>query len=231
MSNKLTAIILYTDVVRGSKTKQCRSVCNITKKTTVIEQQIRFLKKNNSRIEIFIVAGKGYKEVHKIVKDLKFKNIEIVYEKKYSQLNQSQILIDLINNKKICNNILLILGEILLKNTNFKKLSHTTALVIDKPKEGFDIKCRENDSKAEYFFYDIPNEKQWAEIVFLDKESLYEITNNMPKKISTKQLFIFETLNLLIDQNKNINTQIVEYKNILKIKGDKDINKAKVFIR
>lgn len=231
MSNKLTAIILYTDVVRGSKTKQCRSVCNITKKTTVIEQQIRFLKKNNSRIEIFIVAGKGYKEVHKIVKDLKFKNIEIVYEKKYSQLNQLQILIDLINNKKICNNILLILGEILLKNTNFKKLSHTTALVIDKPKEGFDIKCRENDSKAEYFFYDIPNEKQWAEIVFLDKESLYEITNNMPKKISTKQLFIFETLNLLIDQNKNINTQIVEYKNILKIKGDKDINKAKVFIR
>lgn len=231
MSNKLTAIILYTDFVRGSKTKQCRSVCNITKKTTVIEQQIRFLKKNNSSIEIFIVAGKGYKEVHKIVKDLKFKNIEIVYEKKYSQLNQAQILIDLINNKKICNNILLILGEILLKNTNFKKLSHTTALVIDKPKEGFDIKCRENDSKAEYFFYDIPNEKQWAEIVFLDKESLYEITNNMPKKISTKQLFIFETLNLLIDQNKNINTQIVEYKNILKIKGDKDINKAKVFIR
>lgn len=231
MSNKLTAIILYTDVVRGSKTKQCRSVCNITKKTTVIEQQIRFLKKNNSSIEIFIVAGKGYKEVHKIVKDLKFKNIEIVYEKKYSQLNQAQILIDLINNKKICNNILLILGEILLKNTNFKKLSHTTALVIDKPKEGFDIKCRENDSKAEYFFYDIPNEKQWAEIVFLDKESLYEITNNMPKKISTKQLFIFETLNLLIDQNKNINTQIVEYRNILKIKGDKDINKAKVFIR
>ena len=43
--NKLTAILLYTDLIKGSKTKQCKSICNINKHTTVIQEQIASLKK------------------------------------------------------------------------------------------------------------------------------------------------------------------------------------------
>ena len=232
MSSKLlTAIILYTDAPRGSKTKQCRSLCDITKKTTLIEQQIRLLKKNNNQIDIIIVAGKGYKDLDKTVKNLKYKNVNVVHEQNYTELNQSQILIDLIRNKNIKNNILVILGEILFKNTNLKKISKTTVWLIDKHKDGFNIHCRQNNSNAEYFFYDIPNEKQWAEIIFLDTASVSAILHNISQNTGTKQLFIFEILNILTDKYRPINTEIIQYKDILKVKNQKDINKAKVFIR
>ncbi len=71
LMNKLTAILLYTDLIKGSKTKQCKSICNINKKTTVIQEQIASLKKMNRRIEIIILAGKGYKDIHKVLKETK----------------------------------------------------------------------------------------------------------------------------------------------------------------
>lgn len=231
MSSKLTAIILYTDTPRGSKTKQCKSLCDITKKTTLIEQQIRLLKKNYSRINIIIVAGKAYKDIDRIVKNLKLKNVHVTHEQNYTELNQSQILIDLIRNTKIRDNILVILGEILFKNMNLKKVSKTTAWLIDKPKDGFDIQCRQNNLSAEYFFYDIPNEKQWAEIIFLDATSVSIILNDISQNIGTKQLFMFEILNILIDKQQPINIETIQYKNILKVKNNTDINKAKVFIK
>lgn len=232
MYNKLTAIILYTDLIRGTKTKQCKSVYPITKKTTVLEHQIKSLKQKTKKIEIIIVAGKGYKDIENLVSSLRFKNVKVINEPQYSKLNQAELLINIVNRENIQNNVIVILGDILFKDIDFHKCYNTTAWLINKDRRGFDIRCRYNaNTKAEYFFYDIPGEKQWSEIVLLDSQTLKTITHNIYYHTNTKQLFIFEILNILIENYSPIDTKVLEYKNIMKITNHNDVNKAKAFIK
>jgi len=230
--NKLTAILLYTDLIKGSKTKQCKSICNINNHTTVIQEQISLLKKMNRRIEIIILAGKGYKDIHKVLKETKNTNkVELIYIDDYTDVNQGQILCDIVKKLNIQNNLLVIIGEILFKNISCKKLQNNTTWIIDKKRDDFNISCRTKEALAQYFFYDLPNEKQWSEIVFLEKNTVQQIqkTDAMNNKI--KQIFIFELLNKLIDNFIIIDTQQIKYKDIIKVRSNKNINKAKVFIR
>jgi len=230
--NKLTAILLYTDLIKGSKTKQCKSICNINKHTTVIQEQIASLKKMNRRIEIIILAGKGYKDIHKVLKETKNTNkVQLVYVDNYTQVNQGQILYDIVKELDIQNNLLVIIGEILFKNISCKKLQNNTTWIIDKKRDDFNINCRTRETLAQYFFYDLPNEKQWSEIVFLEKDTVQQIKKSDVVSNTIKQIFMFELLNKLIDNSIVIDTQPIKYKDIIKVRSNKNINKAKVFIR
>lgn len=232
MRNKLTAIILYTDLIRGTKTKQCKSVYQITQKTTILQHQIKSLKEKNKNIEIVVVAGKGYKDIEGIIKTLRFKNVKVIHEPKYSKFNQAELCINIINTENIENNTIIILGDVLFKGIDFGKLNNNTAWLINKDRQGFNIRCRYNsNTQAEYFFYDIPGEKQWSGIVFLNSNTIKTIINNIYNDTNTKQLFLFEILNILIENHSSIDIKMLEYKNIMKIINNNDTNKAKAFIR
>ena len=232
-TNKLTAIVLYTDLIKGAKTKQCKSICSINKKTTVIQEQIASLKKMNRRIEIVILAGKGHKDIDKVLKETKNTNkIKLVCVDEYLHVNQGQVFLNAINKLNIENNVLLILGEILFKNICCKKLSNNTTWLIDKKRDDFNISCRtsENDF-AQYFFYDLPNEKQWSEIIFLHQDTIKQIKQSKEVSNKIKQIFMFELLNKLIDNSIKIDTQKIRYRDIIKVRASKNIHKAKAFIR
>tara|TARA_B100001094_G_scaffold331046_1_gene398105 strand:+ start:737 stop:1441 length:705 start_codon:yes stop_codon:yes gene_type:complete len=232
-TNKLTAIVLYTDLIKGAKTKQCKSICSINNKTTVIQEQIASLKKMNRRIEIVILAGKGHKDIDKVLKETKNTNkIKLVCVDEYLHVNQGQVFLNAINKLNIENNVLLILGEILFKNICCKKLSNNTTWLIDKKRDDFNISCRtsENDF-AQYFFYDLPNEKQWSEIIFLHQDTIKQIKQSKEVSNKIKQIFMFELLNKLIDNSIKIDTQKIRYRDIIKVRASKNIHKAKAFIR
>lgn len=232
MHNKLTAIILYTDLIRGTKTKQCKSVYQITQKTTILQHQIKSLKEKNKNIEIIVVAGKGYKDIDGIIKNLRFKNVKVIYEPKYAKFNQAELCINIINRENIQNNTIIILGDVLFKGIDFRKLNNNTAWLINKDRQGFSIRCRHNsNTQAEYFFYDIPGEKQWSGIVLLNYNTIKTIINHICSDANIKQLFLFEILNILIENHGSIDIQMLEYKNIMKITNNNDTNKAKAFIR
>ena len=230
--NKLTAILLYTDLIKGSKTKQCKSTCSINTNTTVIQEQIIALKKINRRIEIVILAGKGHKDIAKILKETKNTNkVKLVQVEEYTQINQGQILLNAIRDLDIDNNLLLIIGEILFKNICCKKLSDNTTWTIDKKREDFNIHCRTSQDFAQYFFYDLQNEHQWSEILFLHHKTIEKIKKSQQVKEKIKQVFMFELLNKLIDNDVNINVKSIKYKDIIKVRSNKNLHKAKVFIR
>tara|TARA_Y100000385_G_C12882172_1_gene546242 strand:+ start:136 stop:837 length:702 start_codon:yes stop_codon:yes gene_type:complete len=231
-TNKLTAILLYTDLIKGSKTKQCKSICSINKNTTVIQEQIIALKKINRRIEIVILAGKGHKDIAKILKETKNTNkVKLVQVEEYTKINQGQILLNAIHDLNIGNNLLLVIGEILFKNICCKNLSDNTTWVIEKKRDDFNINCRTYQDFAQYFFYDLQNEYQWSEIVFLHHKTIEKIKESKEVKEKIKQIFMFELLNKMIDNDVNINVKYIKYKDIIKVRSNKNLHKAKVFIR
>lgn len=231
-TNKLTAILLYTDLIKGSKTKQCKSIYSINKNTTVIQEQITALKKINRRIEIVILAGKGHKDIAKILKETKNTNkVKLIQVEEYTKINQGQILLNAIHDLNIENNLLLIIGEILFKNICCKKLSDNTTWVIEKKRDDFNINCRTYQDFAQYFFYDLQNEYQWSEIVFLHHKTIGKIKESKEVKEKIKQIFMFELLNKMIDNDVNINVKYIKYKDIIKVRSNKNLHKAKVFIR
>ena len=231
-TNKLTAILLYTDLIKGSKTKQCKSICSINKNTTVIQEQIIALKKINRRIEIVILAGKGHKDIAKILKETKNTNkVKLIQVEEYTKINQGQILLNAIHDLNIGNNLLLVIGEILFKNICCKNLSDNTTWVIEKKRDDFNINCRTYQDFAQYFFYDLQNEYQWSEIVFLHHKTIEKIQESKEVKEKIKQIFMFELLNKMIDNDVNINVKYIKYKDIIKVRSNKNLHKAKVFIR
>ena len=231
-TNKLTAILLYTDLIKGSKTKQCKSICSINKNTTVIQEQIIALKKINRRIEIVILAGKGHKDIAKILKETKNTNkVKLIQVEEYTKINQGQILLNAIHDLNIGNNLLLVIGEILFKNICCKNLSDNTTWAIEKKRDDFNINCRTYQDFAQYFFYDLQNEYQWSEIVFLHHKTIEKIKESKEVKEKIKQIFMFELLNKMIDNDVNINVKYIKYKDIIKVRSNKNLHKAKVFIR
>lgn len=231
--NKLTAIILYTDVIKGCKTKKCRSVYNITKKTTIIQEQIKSIRKIHRNTEIIVVAGKGFKDIEQTLQANKIKNVKLVHEKNHGEINQAKVLLDIIDKMKISNNIMLIIGEILFKNISYKSLKNTTTWLIDKKRDNFDVNCRTENDKAQYFFYDLPNEKQWSEMLFINSDTVDAIKSMWrSKENSLRNIFIFELLNRIIeDESNDIEISLIKYRNILKVKNDKEANKARIFIK
>jgi hypothetical protein len=84
--------------------------------------------------------------------------------------------------------------------------------------ESFNIGLTINDKKVEYVFYDLPN--RWSEILYINSSDIQK-TKNLLTKYNLKQKFLFELINILIENNIIFETETVPSKNILKINNHK----------
>lgn len=227
MSIPINIILLIPEITKGMKSIGSKSLLQINQKETILDYQIKYIKKFYKKSHIYLLTGFDSEKIEK--KTSKYSNITIVYNNNYEHSNQAESLIQYItgynpDNCLIINNGVLLKEKLLIKNNN------STIFTSCKNHTDFNIGIshnNENKNRITYLFYGLPN--QWIECVFLDREAINTI-HHISKKRKLSNLFLFELLNLVLDNGLPLyNYPITNNKNILKINNHNDIKKTKGF--
>ena len=78
----------------------------------------------------------------------------------------------------------------------------------------------------DYLFYNMP--EPWAEICYFNQKAIDILINC--SESSVEQMYLFEALNMLLQQNIVFDKIYVNKTNIMKIQTMKDLPTAKLFI-
>lgn len=222
--NNINAIIIATEITKGMKSVGPKALLQIKKTTSVIEYQINELKKNYKNINIYVAVGF---ESDKVIKTLSKYNINIIYNPDFKCTNQVKSIIDCISSYDI-NNLLVINNGILFKKSfgHIKPNEPSSVFTLSKSKMDFNIGCQKSD-EVMYLFYDLP--EKWTECVLLNSTAINDL-KSMAKNKNMSQLYVFEMINMLIENGHSFKKVSLNSRNIMKISGIKDLNRAKVFI-
>jgi NDP-sugar pyrophosphorylase family protein len=218
-------LLISPEITKGMKSAGSKCLLPLRKNLTVIEYQISQLQKiKPSKITINI----GF-DAEKIKKTLsRYKTINYLVNKNYQKTNQSNNLISYIK-KNAPKSLLVINNGILIKNNIISKKylnNNNKIFLLNKFKHNFDIGCSETE-KTEYLFYDMP--QLWSEIFYLNEEAINILKNYDDYKLFD-QMYLFETINFLLQQNISFDKIYINKKDITKIQSIKDLTQAKNFI-
>lgn len=226
----LTAILLYTDNIKGTKTKGPKPLYNISKSRTIVDEQISRIKTIDPKAKIIIAINKHKEIVEQHAK--KYKNIKIIEIKNSDNINQASIIYNIIQQENITDQLMIIIGSILFKNISINKIKDSMVWTLKQYYKNFNIGCREyeNSDTVQYMFYDLEN-CVWSEIALLSSSSVAAI-KKLNVNNTIKQMFLFEMLNLLIEQKSVvIRTQLLTPKQVIKLINEKDLPRARTFIK
>lgn len=221
------AIILVPEITKGMKSIGSKVLLEIKKKLSVLEHQIKSIFDIDSKIHITVCTGFESDKIIEVIK--KYKNIDYIFNPDYETTNQAYDIKLFIDKYPASTDILIINGGVLFSNSCIKKemlTNKSKIFILNKTKENFSLGCSEG-LNLNYIFYDLP--EQWSECAYLNSESI-SLLKQIINKGSINQMYLFELLNELLNQNNAINKQYINKKLIMKINNVKDIEKAKVFI-
>lgn len=227
MKNKeeYNAILLVSDITKGMKSIGSKALLPLTKTTTILEQQINYLKKFYKPINIYICTGFEHDKIVK--KTSKYKNIYYIYNQDYNDHNQASSLIQCLKTYKLNNAIIINNGLVLLDKIIIDKNISSILVSSKNTKTHFDIGLNAECENLLYLFYGLPN--KWLEYTYLNKESIDKILE-IDKQHKCNKLFLFEIINLLVDNGINFQVNNILSNNLpLKINNIKDLNLAKKY--
>lgn len=219
-------LIIVPEITKGMKSIGSKALLVIKDPITIIDYQINQIKKCLST-DVNITIATGF-ESDKIKKNIGEKhNVKFIYNSKYKTTNQTEC-ISLYLKENASENLLIISNGIIFKNIEFNIENQTDSkiFVIDKPKYNFTIGCSDS-TYTDYLFYDLP--VVWSECFYLNKDGIDKI-KLLSSKENLSQLYLFELINKLIDNQISFKKEYISKKNIMKIMNNKDISKAKQFI-
>lgn len=223
----IDALIIVSDITKGMKSVGSKALLRVND-LSIIEHQINQIKAINRNIRINIVTGFDHDRISKLLLK-KYKNINIIYNDRYFEINQAGDLLLFLNHKPIANKILLINNGIIFKNScisNETLDGQSKIYLLDKPKNNFTIGCNGSE-EIEYLFYDLPC--MWSECLFLNSESV-SLLRSLMVSVNMDQMYLFEIINKLISKNILFDKISIKKNNILKINGVKDLPKIRNFI-
>lgn len=219
----LDILIIIPEITKGMKSLGPKSMLKI-KSMTILQHQIAQLRKTYKKCNIFLSVGFEADRVRRLLSN--DSDIHYIYNDKYHYTNQAKS-ISLLLDSYIPKNLLVISNGILFKNNPFVCDNNARVYLLDKPKYNFDIGCNQSDD-LHYLFYDLPT--PWTECVLFDSSSLKSL-EHLKSTQNIDQLYLFEIINLLIDQyNTRFIKTTVKKSNFMKVNTIKDIPKAKIFI-
>lgn len=218
-------VLLIPEITRGMKSIGSKSLLNINMDLTILDYQILYIKKYYKNTPIKIITGLDHEKVEKKAK--KYNNIDFHYIKNYEASNQAQSVIEYIKTFKPRNFLLINNGVLLKEKLNVQKDTKSYLYLLPKKRDGFNIGSSD-ENNIKYLFYDL--EYKWSECVFFDESTVNKMLV-MSKIKKFDNLFLFELINILIDENTTIESVLLDnQKNIYKINNLEDIKKAKKFI-
>jgi hypothetical protein len=222
-------ILLIPEITKGMKSIGSKSLLSISKTDTIIDYQIKYIKKFYKDANIYVLTGfERDKVAKKIDRYNRYNNIKILYNDEYEQANHVDSLLKYIENH-IPNNCLIINNGVLLKEKLQIDHNDSTVFTLSKHKDGFFVGVNlehSSDSNISYLFYGLT--KQWIECVFLNSLAINKIIE-LNKKQKLSNLFLFELLNLIIENGCSVLSKEVNKKDILKINTQDDLKKTKGF--
>jgi hypothetical protein len=220
------AIILVSDITKGMKSVGSKALLNISNNISILEYQIQYLKKYYYPINIYLSTGFDHEKILKATH--KYKNIYYSYSSHYEKENQVGSLMRCFHEYNIKNNTIVFTnGFIPMEKITINKNECSIEVTQKITKLPFEIGANIEDNPT-HLFYGLPN--KWTEYVHLNIKAIQYISNKLntnPKKYST--MFLFELINLLIDNDIPIHSKNI-YKNLpIKINTIKDLNIAQKY--
>jgi hypothetical protein len=225
----IDALIIAPEITKGMKSIGSKALLQIKKQKCVLDYQIEAIKNIDKNINITIATGF---ESDKIIELLyrSYKNeINYIYDPNFRTTNQAESINIFLNKFPETQNLFIVLNGVVFKNRSITKTmldGESKAFILSKQKENFSLGCTNGDN-IEYIFYDLPN--TWSECVYLNRNAIVWTKEYLSSK-AVNQMYLFEILNEIIAHKIIIEHRNIDKKNIMKINGPKDINKAKLFI-
>jgi NDP-sugar pyrophosphorylase family protein len=219
--SELISIILICDSP-GYRMRSCGPIPLIPiKDKKLIDIQISEIKSFFKNFEIILCVGFDSEKVCKYVKT-KYDNlnIRIIENQLFHSSNSCESLRLALNN--ICNKrVLFCSGDLLLNKDAFKAMDYTSSCVLieQEPSETLEIGLNINKSSiVEHFSFGAKN--TWSEIAFFNGKDILESLRRIVAGYESKNRFVFEAINELINENFCI-TGLFNKKNIIKINNIK----------
>ena len=218
-------ILLCSEITKGMKSYGPKAFIPVgpknKQKPLIIKQIDNIFERYGSNTNIYITIGFEQDKFLKILDDYyptrKYKNIFHVYNDLYLESNNAYsfgMALNSINS----GNCLVIQNGILINY--YPKIMDKSLLPTIKNNldESFNIGLTLNDNIVQYAFYDLPN--KWSEILYISSRDIGKIKTLITKH-DLKQKFLFELVNIFIDNNIIFQTEYISHKNISKITNHK----------
>lgn len=217
-NNPSNAIILAHEITKGMKSLGPKCLLPIHKNTTIIEHQIQYLKKYYPSINIYICTGFEHDKIVKAVD--RFKNIQYYYCENYENINQAETIIKCVKDLNILDNVLILTSGLIPITKIPIKINKSSIQITDKSQKiPFDIGMIKDESIS-YLFYGLPF--KWTESLFLSNEGINAILS-ISKNKNCNHMFLFELINLIIDNGTNIDIQYIDKNLPIKLNTIKDL--------
>ena len=174
------------------------------KNTKLIDLQIGEIKKKIKNFEIIICTGFESEKLNRYIRN-KYKtiNIRVVENQGYDSSNSCESLRLCLNNT-INKNIVIIDGNLLFSKELLKlQKKYKAYTYVQRNNKTLEVGVNVNeDEDAEYFSFGAS--QQWCEVMFINDETYIESLRKIVSNPEFKRKFIFEALNVLINNKSKI---------------------------
>jgi CTP:phosphocholine cytidylyltransferase-like protein len=217
-------LIICPEITKGMKSSGSRALLPLKNKLTLIEHQIKQLRRlRPSDITINV----GF-EAEKIQQKLqRYKSVRYLLNKEYKTTNQAKNLIEYIHVHNPKDLLIISSGVVIKNNFIYKKhlTGHSKVFVLPGTKNNFDIGCSP-DKELKYLFYGMM--ESWTEIFYLNSLAIDKLKRK--NKFLFDQMYLFEIINLLTEDSVVFDKIYTKKTDIMKIQNIKDLKTAKKFI-
>lgn len=228
----INAVILTPEITKGMKSIGSKSLLKIRNKS-LLEHQIDYLFSLSRKIVVNIVTGFDHDKISKHLNEKyekRMDQIKLIYNDRYENTNYGYS-VKLLVNSIDAEELLIVSSGVLIKKLAIGLESFTgnsKIYLLDKTKNNFNIGCDSSSGdQINYLFYDLPS--PWAECAYLNKSCVKNLTEMVNEK-QLDQMYLFELINNLINQDVVFEKTYIKKNQILNISGIKDLVKAKQFV-
>jgi hypothetical protein len=217
-------LFLASEITKGMKSIGPKCLLSLNNNMSVLDYQLSKAKSQFKHARISVLTGFENEKVRKYLNN-KHKSVTSIVDPYYAKSNQTHAILTAIQYLSDIKNLFIVGSGILFKEyPKIKTSDKSTLYYLNNQKENFSLGSLGTQA-AKYIFYDLPH--TWSECVFLDEKSIDNM--RLLNKNVFGQLYLFELINKLIDQNIEFSTNVIDKKNIFKVGSHKDILKAKRF--
>lgn len=193
----------------------------VDRETTIIERQIKILKKNYPESEIFIVVGFEYE---RIIKKLEPYSVRFINNPIHEQTNVLYS-IGLAMQASLSKEILVVYGDLIFNESLIKNIRGKSKVLMDtKNMMGKDEVGLTADPENKVSNFAFGLEQKWAQIVYVTGIEL-ELLRHISIKKESSQWFGYEGLNYVIENGGELDSICPKQMKLLEIDTAKDLDK------
>lgn len=216
-------ILLCSEITKGMKSYGPKAFIPIGSKNRnkplIVKQIETVFDRYGEDTKIYVIIGFEYEKFVKILDTFypNKSNIIQIYNKNYENTNSAygmSLAINLIES----GNTLVLQNGILTDYEPKVKTKSILPIIKNNTDDSFNIGLTINDKKVEYIFYDLPN--KWSEILYINSSDINK-TKQILSNNNIKEKFLFEIINILIENNIIFETEFISPKKIFKINNHK----------